>query len=104
MKSKSIEVPFESFLFLQEECFRQRNERGMTHFSENHIARLRKGYESCKPVKYLMSGSLGGCNGSPIHAWEEGRWTSWTVDDMKRMLDENGLPWKDGPEIEHFYA
>ena len=107
MKSPSLEVPFESYLFLQKECFRQRNERPNATWTDKRTDRLRKSFDYLTQGKhgmYMIGGSLGGCNGSPIRAWEEGRWTNWSVDDMKRILDEAGLPWKDGPEIEHLYA
>lgn len=44
-----------------------------------------------KGCKLLSDGDFGGCNGSPVHAWEEHRWTSWTLDDMKAMLDRAGF-------------
>ena len=31
--------------------------------------------------KQLKSGDLGGCNGVPENAWEEHRWTTWSIED-----------------------
>ncbi len=46
-------------------------------------------------------GDLGGCKGDPENAWEEHRWTTWSVEDMKNILNEAGLLWKDGEEKEY---
>lgn len=48
-----------------------------------------------------MSGDLGGCNGVPENAWEEHRWTTWSIEDMKNILNEAGLSWKNGEEVEY---
>lgn len=38
---------------------------------------------------------------SQKNSWEEHRWTSWSCKDMKEMLDEVGLPWKDGGSVNY---
>lgn len=101
--AKTIAVPFESWFFLKEEQHRQRSETGK-RLDKKRWRTLFDGdaIRSCpmKGCKLLSDGDFGGCNGSPVHAWEEHRWTSWTLDDMKVMLDRAGLPWKDGECIE----
>lgn len=49
----------------------------------------------------LKDGDLGGCVGDWKNGYEEGRWTSWSCEDMKRILIEAELPYKDGEEIEY---
>lgn len=99
-RSVTILVPLESWMFLQCKGYQERC--GKPH-SEKGIERLRRNFQeySYQGYKQLMNGDLGGCNGNPENAWEEHRWTSWSVDDMKRILDEAGLPWKDGEEAEY---
>lgn len=99
-KSPTLLVPFESWMFLQRKGYQERS--GKPH-SEKGIERLRRNFQehSYQGYKQLMNGDLGGCNGDPENAWEEHRWTSWSVDDMKKILDEAGLPWKDGEEAEY---
>lgn len=99
-KSPTVLVPLESFLFLQDkQCF----ERSGKHSSEKNIERHKRNFEefSYDGYKQIMNGDLGGCKGSPENAWEERRWTSWSVEDVKRILDEASLPWKDGEEVEY---
>ena len=99
-KSPTILVPLESFLFLQDKVSVERLGK---HHSEKKIERLTNNFEefSYEGYKQLMNGDLGGCNGKPEKAWEERRWTSWSTEDMKRILNEAGLPWKDGEEQEY---
>lgn len=99
-KSSTILVPLESFLYLQD---KQRFERSGKHCSEQNIERLKYNFEtfSYNGYKQIMNGDLGGCKGEPENAWEERRWTSWSVEDIKKILDEASLPWKEGEEQEY---
>lgn len=99
-RSATILVPFESWMFLQK---KGHEERGGKPYSDRAIERLTRSFQdnSYQGYKQLMNGDLGGCKGNPENAWEERRWTSWSVDDMKKILDEAGLPWKDGEEAEY---
>lgn len=103
MKSPSILVPFESYLYLREEMHRQRSERANGRpLLESTVNRLRNQFQTYPDgMRPLMDGDLGGCIGSPVNAYEEHRWTSWRISDMTKMLDAAGLPWKVGPVIEH---
>lgn len=56
-----------------------------------------KNYKDLVGMKILMDGAFGGCKGNPENGWEEHRWTSWSADDMSRMLDEAGIEWKKAP-------
>lgn len=102
-KAKTIAVPFESWFYLQTESHNQRSESGkpldkerFKRMFDNHVKALGR-----NGTKLLKPGDLGGCIGDPHHAYEEGRWTSWTLEQMKAMLDAAGLPWEDGEVVEY---
>ena len=99
MKKRSIRVPLESRLYLEDQLHLQ---RGGHHTGENTIKRLtlesQKDYN--KNGFLLMDGSLGGAVGDPKNSYEEGRWTSWSIDTMKKMLDQAKLPWYDNEDID----
>ena len=102
--TNTILLPLESYLFLHEEGFRQWNERGETKLSEKHRERLTRNFH-CHKIKAsglyaAHDGNFGGCKGDPHNAWEEGRWTSWSVSQMAHMLDEYGLPYEIGEPAE----
>ena len=96
-KDKAIKVTWDGYLYLSEEQHRQRCESGKP-FSKRAIESLKRSFELNGGIMY--DGSRGGCIGSPINAWEERRWTSWSVEDMKRMLNEKGFKWEDAGERE----
>lgn len=99
MKKKTIRVPLESWLYLQDIC---RYQRGGTHLSEKSIAHFTKEMQRDinKNGHELMDGSLGGAIGKPENSYEEHRWTSWSLEEMKKMLDEKGLPYEEGEEVD----
>lgn len=100
MKRNTMWVPYESFSYLRNKMHEERSETGKPLNQE----RLRKTFDNSPMTRdgyhQLMDGSFGGCKGNPKHAWEEGRWTDWSIEDMKAMLDEAGLTYKDGEQIE----
>ena len=91
IKANTILVPWESYLYLQQKC---RNERCGDWKTEKQIERLKRNFEafSHNGYKQLMDGDLGGC--------VNGKLTSWKCEDMKRILNEAGLMYKDGGESE----
>lgn len=99
-KSNSILVPLESWMFLQKKGYRERIGKEL---SEKAIQLRERSFErnAHNGKRQLINGDLGGCRGPVENAWEEGRWTSWSIEDMKKMLDEAGLPWEDGEEVEY---
>ena len=91
MKAKTILVPLESYIYLNN---KRRSERSNSDkpLNEERLAVnfnrfARDGY------KQIMDGDFGGCIGT--------RWTSWSCEDMKRILDKAGLPYKDGDDVEY---
>ena len=100
---KTIAVPFESWFFLREEQHRQRSGGEIPLNKKRWKALFDSDAIHSGPMmglKLLRNGDFGGCEGSPINAFEEHRWTSWTLDEMKEMLDKADLSWKEGQEIE----
>lgn len=99
MKKKTIRVPLESLLYLKDIS---RFQRTGTHLSEKSIAFYTKEMQRDinKNGHELMDGSFGGAIGKPENSYEEHRWTYWGVDEMKRMLDEKGLPYEEGEEVD----
>lgn len=99
MRKRAIKMPLESRLYLEDQLHLQ---RGGHHTSEKTIAYITRLAE--RPYNkngfVIMDGDLGGAIGNPLNSYEEGRWTSWTIEDMKRMLDEQGLPYFDEEPID----
>lgn len=97
----SIFIPLESYLYLHEQHIAQRSGRIMSDKMRQHLVNNFNNFCWKSNGMYnAMDGYLGGAFGPPENSYEEGRWTSWSVQDMKRMLDAAGLPWEDGPVIE----
>ena len=92
IKKKAIRLTLESYLYLQNEGHRQRIG---SDYGDATIEKLTKNYYSYKNGITIASGWLGGAIGNPENSYEEGRWTDWSVEDMKKMLDEKGLTYED---------
>lgn len=87
-KVKTLELPYESLLYLREEMRRQRTGRPLSDKAKDRIKRHMPKSGFC----IVDDGDFGGCDGDPQNAWEERRWTSWSVDTMIEMLDRANLP------------
>lgn len=99
MKKKTIKVPLESWIYLQDLGHQQRVGGHLSDKARERLTNLMlKPYN--KDGHTLMDGDLGGAVGDPNNSWEEGRWTSWSVDTMKKILDNANLPYTDGEDIE----
>ena len=99
-KTKVIKVPFESHEHLHRMQWQQRSDKPyLDSFTERHRRYFNIGADA-NGLKSVHDGDFGGCNGRKENAWEEGRWTSWSVDEMKRILDKAVLPYKDSGETE----
>lgn len=100
MKKRAMRVELEGWLYLQDQSSLQRG--GRIH-SESWRERMKKHYE-WHDKKYgghmLMDGDLGGAIGKPENSYEEGRWTSWSLDQMKKMLDEKGYKYIDIEDVD----
>lgn len=91
-----IAVNKEAYLFLIE---RSRKERGCKPLSdqakERMWARTRK---NANGKRVLDDESLGGGDGTYY-----GKWTSWTCEDLKKLLTEGGHEWEDLGTVEVEY-
>lgn len=99
-KTNTILLPLESYLYLQNKSHLERC--GKNH-TEKQIERLKRNFDDFSygtGYKKLYDGDLGGCSGHWKNGYKERRWTSWSCEDMKRILDNAGLPYKDGKQAE----
>ena len=97
-KVKTLEVPYESLLYLREECHIQRIETVLP-LSEKTKDKMKRNMPS-NGLCIVYDGDFGGCNGDPKNAWKERRWTTWDVDTMIAMLDKVNLPYGKVSEAE----
>lgn len=98
-KVKAIAVEMDGYLYLQN---RSHLERCGQDFSQITIDRLKNNFNthSLNGFYTLMDKCLGGCNGSPVNAYEERRWTIWSTQQMVKMLEEQGMTWKSVEDVE----
>lgn len=100
MKKRAMRVELEGWLYLLDQQGMQRSGREK---SEQYKEKLKIRYEQYDK-KYgghlLMDYDLGGAIGKPENSYEEGRWTSWSLDQMKKMLDEKGYKYIDVEDVD----
>ena len=94
MKVKRLNVillPWESYSYLRQKMCYDRLGKFRT---ESQMERLKLDFEKCSNdgFKKIMDGDMGGSN--------KGKWTSWSCDDMKVILDEVNLTYLDGGKAE----
>ena len=99
MIAKSILVPLESYIYLNNKRHEERSTSGKPLNEERLVVNFNR--NAYGGYKRLMDGDYGGCVGKPENGYKEGRWTSWSCDDMKRILDKAGLPYKNGEDVEY---
>lgn len=100
MKKRAIRVPLESYLYLHNEMGKQRSGREMSEKYKQHLEKQFERYYAEVGGHLLTDGDLGGAIGKPENSYEEHRWTSWSVDDMKAMLDKQGLKYNDNEFVD----
>lgn len=100
-KANTMLITWEGWLYLRERQHAERSETGRP-LAEKTIERLKRNFEyhSKDGWKRIMEYDFGGCVGSPKNAWEEHRWTEWSISQMMNMLDEKGLPYKESEPID----
>lgn len=97
-KSPTILLPYESWIFLQEKSYLERIGKPYSERQKNRMKALFQNH-SHNGKKELKDGDLGGCKGKPEHAWEEGRWTSWSCNDTMNLVDtKTGEPISTGED------
>lgn len=92
--SRTILVGRESYMYLHRIMQEQRGLRPLTPEQEDRLWNRQRlnadGLRSCS------NNSLGGGDGT-----YDGRWWDWSVETLKKMLDEADLPYVDGEPIEY---
>lgn len=95
MKQETIYIPKEAYFKLRN---RQRVERGGEPLDDEILerswARMPDSRKDGDMIR-VDGDSLGGGDGT-----YNGKWTSWDVPTLKRMVEEMGYTWKQGEEIE----
>ena len=95
MISKSIYVGKESYTYLNRISREQRGCKPLSQEAEDRHWNRLTGH-GAKSTWQLDDNSMGGGDGT---YW--GKWWSWSVETLKKMLDEAGLPYTEGPEVEY---
>lgn len=93
MKEKTrntLIISKEAYFFLEDES---RKQRGCKPLGDEQKERIYRRYVRKTPDGRMIvnDDSLGGGDGT-----YNGKWWSWSVDDLKRMLDEKGFSYEDG--------
>lgn len=88
MKIKAIRVTLEGYLYLKKQSCIQRG----FEFTERYKKDLKDefGQYSYKGMKEICSGDIGGGCGSK----NPNTWTSWSVEQITKMLKEKNLPFE----------
>lgn len=97
MKAETIYIPKEAYFKLRN---RSRVERGGKPLTDEQLERSWSRIPASRKEGDLINvdgDSLGGGDGT-----YNGKWTSWDVPTLKRMVEEMGYTWKQGKEIEYF--
>ena len=99
MKKNAIRLPLESLIYLNRV---ERKQRIGNELSKKSIELITKNYNyyAKNGGKIVMDDDFGGAIGNPENSYEEGRWTNWKVEDMKKMLDEAKLPYEEVEGLE----
>ena len=96
MTKESIYIPKEAYFLLDE---RSRKERGCKSISRETQERMWNRMPDCNKKGDMVrvdKDSLGGGDGT---YW--GKWTSWDVPTLKKMVEELGFTWEQGEVIEY---
>lgn len=92
----SILVPWESWWHLEDTSSCQRSGQQHTEEQKEKMKRHFEDFAIYDGMKKILDYDFGGAVGNPERSYEEGRWTRWNCEDMKKILDEVGLPWRQG--------
>lgn len=96
--SPTIWVGKESYMYLNRISRKQRGCKPLTEEAENRMWDRITGYGE-QTEKRLDNDSMGGGDGTYY-----GVWTSWTTEDMKRLLEEGNLSYRNGETIEKIHV
>lgn len=100
MKSETIYVSKETYKALKDMSSKQRGCKALTPEQYEKMFARMSGTPSMKnDLIRLDDNSMGGGDGTYT-----GRWTRWSVEDLKKMLTEMGYTWEPGEDIRYTYA
>ena len=100
MRSETIYVSKEAYKALKDMSRKQRGCKALTPEQYAKMFARMSGTPSMKnDLIRLDDNSMGGGDGTYF-----GKWTHWSITDLKKMLSELGFEWKQGEEIEFTYA
>lgn len=89
MERQTILVNKKAYRYLLD---KQCRERGVELFTNSRFdKRWNSHLFNYDGWRQIASGDMGGGDGTYL-----GKWTSWSVDDLKRILSEAGLGWREG--------
>lgn len=95
--SHTIWIGENAYLFLSEEERKQRGCKPRSNLQKEKVWERVKKSPRCRNGQYNVSNnSFGGGDGT-----YNGRWCSWSVEDIIKMLDKNGFEYRNGEEIEY---
>lgn len=100
----SIQVPWESWWHLENLSYFQRCGKYHTEEQKERMKRNFEQFAFYDGMKQICDYDQGGAIGDPERSYEEGRWVSWSCEDMKKILNEADLPWKEGEPEERILA
>ena len=100
MKKRAMRVELEGWLYLQEQCSIQRSGRIQSDWYKEMLTKHYEQHDRKYGGHLFMDYDLGGAIGKPQNSYEEGRWTSWSLDQMKKMLDEKGYKYIDVEDVD----
>ena len=91
MKVKTILVSKESYLYLQDRC---KYERSGKYIPKSFKEKLKRNFDNLQYKGYIriMDKDFGGA--------KNGKWTSWSIEEMAEMLDKKHLDYKLGEDME----
>ena len=100
MTSKTIYVSKEAYKALKDMSSKQRGCKALTPEQYEKMFARMSGTPSMKnDLIRLDDNSMGGGDGTYF-----GKWTRWSVADIKKMLSELGFEWEPGEELNYAFA
>ena len=95
--SRTIWIGKNAYLFLDEEERKQRGCKPLSNDQKEKLwERLKKSPRFRNGQYNVYNNSFGGGDGT-----YNGRWRSWPVEEIIRMLEKNGLEYQNGEEMEY---
>ena len=95
--SKTLWVGKGAYFFLNGESRKQRGCKPLTEDQKSKIwERIKNSYRYKNGMVRIDDNSFGGGDGTYY-----GKWTSWSIDTISKMLDDKGYKYRNGKQIEY---